>query len=227
MKYLQIIVEGKSEETFVKDVLEKHFSSLGIYVSARKVTTGWDRINNKPAKGGGSGYIKLKNDIFNWIKSDKGRANTYYTTFIDLYAFPKDSGSPYSLQIQNIVDPYTKIQELETAIAKDIDHPSFIPYVQLHEFETLLMVEPDRLLVLFPDAQKGILNLKQEIGSKNPEEINESPKTAPSKRIIKFIPEYEFQKAEVGPMITEDIGLNALRQRCPHFSEWITKLENI
>jgi hypothetical protein len=227
MKYLQMIVEGDSEETFVKDVLEKHFSSLGIYISARKVITGWDRINNKPAKGGGSGYIKLKNDISNWIKSDRGRANTYYTTFIDLYAFPKDSGSPYSLQIQNIADSYKKIQELEAAMAKDIDHPSFIPYVQLHEFETLLMVEPDRLLVMFPDAQKGIRNLKQDIGSTKPEEINESPKTAPSKRIIKYIPDYKSLKAQVGPMIAEAIGLNVLRAQCPHFNEWITKLENI
>ncbi|NJL76090.1 MAG: DUF4276 family protein [Saprospiraceae bacterium] len=60
-----------------------------------------------------------------------------------------------------------------------------------------------------------------------PEEINESAQTAPSKRIIQYLPNYEKQKSQVGPMIAEDIGLELLRQRCPHFNEWITKLESL
>jgi hypothetical protein len=48
MKNLQIIVEGSSEETFVNEVMVKHFATLSIYVSARKIRTGWDRIYNKP-----------------------------------------------------------------------------------------------------------------------------------------------------------------------------------
>ncbi|MBK8042873.1 MAG: DUF4276 family protein [Haliscomenobacter sp.] len=65
------------------------------------------------------------------------------------------------------------------------------------------------------------------MGQTNPEEINESPETAPSKRIIQYLPDYEGQKAQVGPLVAEDIGLNLLRQKCPHFNDWINKLENI
>jgi Domain of unknown function (DUF4276) len=227
MKNLHIIVEGSSEETFVNDVLVKHFAALNIFVSARKIKTGWDRINNKPAKGGLLKYIKFRNDVLRWIQSDNGRANTFYTSFIDLYAFPKDAESPYTAQIQSIVDPYQKIAALENAIGQNINHPNFIPYVQLHEFEALLLVEPDRLLTMYPDGQTGITRLKRDIGNTNPEEINESPQTAPSKRIIQYLPNYEGQKAQVGPLVAEDIGLNLLRQKCPHFNEWINKLENI
>lgn len=227
MKFLNIIVEGSSEETFVNDVLNKHFASLNIFVSARKIRTGWDRMNNKPAKGGMLQYIKFRNDVLRWIESDRDRANTYYTSFIDLYAFPKDSESPYTESIQGIPNPYQKITALEAAIGQDINHPTFIPYVQLHEFEALLLVDPNRLLLMYPEKQLGIKRLIKEIESKNPEEINESPITAPSKRIIKHIPDYAGQKAQVGPLVAEDIGLNLLRESCPHFNEWISKLENL
>jgi hypothetical protein len=227
MKNLQIIVEGSTEETFVNDVMVQHFAPLNIFVSARKIRTGWDRVNSKPAKGGLLKYIKFRNDVLRWIESDRGRANTFYTSFIDLYAFPKDDQSPYTKQIQNIVDHYQRITALEVAIAQDINHPGFIPYVQLHEFEALLLVAPDRLITMYPDAQSGIKVLKENIGKTKPEEINESQKTAPSKRIIKYLPEYEGQKAQVGPLVAGDIGLPALRKNCPHFNDWITKLEKI
>jgi hypothetical protein len=227
MKNLQIIVEGSSEETFVNDVMVKHFAQLKIFVSVRKIKTGWDRLNNKPAKGGLLKYIKFRNDVLRWIQSDRGRANTYYTSFIDLYAFPKDSESPYSIQIQNITDHYQRITALENAISKDINHPNFIPYVQLHEFEALLLVDPDRLITMYPDKQIGINRLKKDIGNTNPEEINESPQTAPSKRIMQHLPDYEGQKAQVGPLVAEEIGMNILRHKCKHFNDWITKLENI
>jgi len=227
MKYLNIIVEGSSEETFVNDTMVNYFAELDIFISARKIRTGWDKINNKPAKGGLLKYSKFKNDVLRWIQSDRGRTNTYYTSFIDLYAFPKDDESPYIAQLQNIVDHYQRIAALEVAIAKDINHPNFIPYVQLHEFEAFLMVDVDRLITMYPDARTSIERIKRNIGNTNPEEINESPQTAPSKRIIQFLPGYEGQKAQVGPLVAEDIGMISLRKNCPHFNEWISKLEKL
>lgn len=227
MKYINIIVEGSSEEVFVNDVLVKHFASLNIFISARKIKTGWDRINNKPSKGGLLKYIKFRNDVLRWIESDRNQSQFWYTSMFDLYAFPKDELSPYNTTIQSISDPYQKIVALESAIAKDINHPKFIPYIQLHEFEAFLLVEPDRLITMYPNGQTGINRLKRDIGSRSPEEINESPQTAPSKRIIKYLPDYEGQKAQVGPLVAEDIGLTVLRNNCPHFNDWITKLENI
>ena len=227
MKYLNIIVEGSSEEVFVNDVLVKHFASLNIFVSSRKIKTGWDRLNNKPAKGGLLKYSKFKNDVLRWIQADRYSPQYWYTSMLDLYAFPKDELSPYSKTIQSITDPYSKILTLEAAITLDIKHPQFIPYIQLHEFEAFLLVDPDRLITMYPNNRTGINRLKRDIGSLRPEEINESPQTAPSKRIIKYLPDYEGQKAQVGPLVAEEIGLSELRNNCPHFNDWITRLENI
>jgi hypothetical protein len=227
MKFLNIIVEGSSEETFVNDVLVKHFASLNIFVSARKIKTGWDRINGKPAKGGLLKYIKFRNDVLRWLQSDRYQPKFWYTSMIDLYAFPKDDQSPYTKEIQMIPDPYEKINALESAIYKDINHSQFIPYVQLHEFEAFVLVDPDKLISMYPEGQAAIARLKKAIGNRYPEEINESPQTAPSKRIIQHLPDYEGQKAQVGPLIAEDIGLPKLRKECRHFNEWITQLENI
>jgi len=227
MKLINIIVEGTSEEIFVKDVLEKHFTPMGKYVSARKIRTGWDKNNNKPAKGGLSSYGKFQKEVQSWIFSDKGRPNCFYTSFIDLYAFPKGQGSPYKKEIQNITNPYERIKSLEEAILRDINDPRFIPYVQLHEFEAFLLTDPDKLLTMYPDQQHAVNKLIKNIGSVKPEEINENPQTSPSKRIIKYLPAYEGQKAQVGPLVSQEIGINILRDKCPHFNEWITKLENI
>lgn len=227
MKYVNIIVEGNTEEAFVNDVLVKYFAPLNIFISARKIRTGWDKLNNKPKKGGLLKYSLFRNDVLRWIESDRNQPQFWYSSMLDLYAFPIDDMSPYKENIQSISDPYKRISRLEAAIAHDINHPKFIPYVQLHEFESLLLVNPDKLITMYPNEQTGINRLKKEIENKRPEEINESIQTAPSKRIIKYLPDYEGQKAQVGPLVAEEIGLTALRLNCPHFNDWITKLENI
>jgi len=146
---------------------------------------------------------------------------------LDLYAFPKDHESPYTNAIQTITNPHQKIIALEDAVALNIGHPRFIPYIQLHEFEAFLLVNVDRLITMYPDGATGIGRLKRDIKNLKPEEINESPHSAPSKRIIRHLPEYEGQKAQVGPLVAEDIGLTELRHKCPHFNEWMNKLEGL
>jgi Domain of unknown function (DUF4276) len=80
---------------------------------------------------------------------------------------------------------------------------------------------------MYPEKAIAISRLKKEIGSLNPEKINETPETAPSTRIINHIPEYECPKAQVGPLGAEDIGLYMLRNKCPHFDAWMSKLESL
>ena len=227
MIYINIIAEGETEEAFVNEVLVSHFAALGKYVSCRRITTGWDKTNSKPAKGGLTSYAKFKNEVENWSNSDRRNQQYWYTSMIDLYAFPTDDLSPYVEKIRSIADRYQRVTALEEAIKKDINHPRFIPYVQLHEFEALVMVDVERLITLYPDQGKRIQLLKEEVASMKPEEINDTLETAPSKRIIKHLPAYKGQKAAVGPLVAADIGLSVLRENCPHFDEWITRLENI
>lgn len=57
----------------------------------------------------------------------------------------------------------------------------------------------------------------------SPEMINNSPETAPSKRLIDAIPDYD--KIVFGNCVVMDIGLEKIREKCPLFNEWVEKLE--
>jgi len=56
-----------------------------------------------------------------------------------------------------------------------------------------------------------------------PEDINDSPEDCPSKRIVNLIPGY--QKPLYGTLAILEIGLARIRAECPHFDEWLRKLE--
>ncbi|MDV7397185.1 DUF4276 family protein, partial [Arthrospira platensis SPKY1] len=57
----------------------------------------------------------------------------------------------------------------------------------------------------------------------SPEEINDHPQTAPSKRLISLLKGYD--KALHGPLVALDIGLDRLRVENPRFDAWIKRLE--
>ncbi len=97
----------------------------------------------------------------------------------------------------------------------------------MHEFETFILVDSDQLELFYPDHQNAVARLKNDIAGIEPERVNERPTHAPSKRIIRRIAEYEDMKTIVAPSLAEIIGLQALRTACPHFNEWLTKLENL
>jgi hypothetical protein len=60
---------------------------------------------------------------------------------------------------------------------------------------------------------------------KSPEEINDSKETAPSKRIENHCPSYD--KVIDGILIIKEIGLHKIREQCPHFNSWLTRLEKL
>ncbi|MCC7196419.1 MAG: DUF4276 family protein [Gemmatimonadaceae bacterium] len=57
-----------------------------------------------------------------------------------------------------------------------------------------------------------------------PEHIDDGPETSPPKRILKEFP--RFRKTVQGINIARHIGMERLRGRCPHFHEWLAKLES-
>ncbi|WP_081436174.1 DUF4276 family protein [Magnetococcus marinus] len=59
----------------------------------------------------------------------------------------------------------------------------------------------------------------------SPEHINDSPATAPSKRIQTICKSYD--KVVHGTLIALDIGLESIRQHCPLFDAWIKRLEGL
>lgn len=218
---LNIIVEGQTEETFVNKMLRPHLGTLDVFASARCVETG--RKRGRIFRGGMISYVKAKKDIALWMKQEKGK-EVRFTTMFDLYRLPDDF--PGLEEAKQKIDPYKKIEVLEEKLGADIASHRFIPYLQLHEYEALLFSGLDKFQHYYIEQRSQLTALKQDVyGITNPELINENPATAPSKRIIKYLPSYEGEKPSAGPIIAEHIGLQEIRSKCQHFNAWVSQLE--
>lgn len=218
---LHIIAEGQTEETFVNRVLAPYLGERNIFADTHCVTT--RRHHGKVWRGGMRRYAQVKRDIDLWRRNDQ-QEDARFTTFLDLYALPNDF--PGRSQAAQHSDPYEKVEVIERALADNVQDGRFIPYIQLHEFEALVLTDPRKLEHDFIDHEEAIRQLEELVsGFSSPEEIDEGPTTAPSKRIIHEIPEYAGRKATAGPNVTEKIGIERLREKCPHFNTWLKTLE--
>lgn len=222
---LHLLVEGSTEERFVNRVLAPHLGAAGVFADARKVETG--RRPGKIYRGGMLSYEQVAKDLQRWMKEDV-RPDAWYSTMLDLYALPDDF--PDFAGTSRISDPYRRVEQLEAAFATAIDHRRFIPYLQLHEFEALVLTDPSHLDWFFIEGtdQKAIAQLNALSASYDcPELIDDGVETAPSKRIIAELPAYARLKAAVAPEVVAKIGLGRVRERCPHFGAWLASLEQI
>lgn len=225
---LNVLCEGPTEEKFVKEVLGPYLKGYDIIVKSRILVTS----RKKKALGGLISYQQARNDLSLWMKevAHRNSETHYFTTMFDLYALPDDfPGMKENLLVH---DAYVKIGNIEEAFGLDINNHHFIPYIQLHEFEALLFCEIEKLTIDYPKCQKDILALKEILRTHNdnPELIDSSPQTAPSKWIIKAIEgkrRYNYDKPKSGTTVTKSIGMEYLKHRCRHFNEWISKLKSI
>ncbi len=218
---LHFIVEGQTEEAFVNSVLRGHLGDYNIAAVTRCVET--SRKRRKIHRGGMIDYQRAKRDITRWMKEDQN-PDARFTTMFDLYALPTDF--PEFDSAKKCTNPYERVETLEQAMAQDIDSSRFIPYIQLHEFEALIFSDPSTLSTHFHNHNNPIDRLiKMSTDFKSPELIDDGKESAPSKRLIHEIPEYDGRKVSVGPLVTSKIGLDTLREECPHFHSWIEKIE--
>ncbi len=218
---LYIVVEGQTEEAFVNDVLGPRLYPRGVYPSARL-------IGRPGHKGGNVSYARLKNDVSLLLKQDQG---AFCTTLIDFYAlgdgFP---GNPPPPNIPNI----EKVRRIEQAVMADIidslgEHrradARFLPYLQLHEYEGLLFSDPAAFAtgIYHPHLLEQFQNIRAQFPT--PEDINDDPLSAPSKRVLRICPDYN--KPLYGTLAALSVGIDAMRRECPHFKEWFDRLETL
>jgi hypothetical protein len=220
-----IVVEGPTEQIFVRDFLAPAMSVKGIYLHAA-------RIGSPGHKGGNIRFERAKNDIGNFLKQ---RTDTYVSTIFDYFRIDADwpgkeqiseqvkSGAAFSAaQKAELLEDATRQKIVASFSNNNADH-RFIPYISMHEFEALLFSDPVVLAEKIKVAPERIEQILAEYAS--PEEINDRPETAPSKRIAALMSGY--QKIVMGSSIAETIGLATMRQRCPHFNQWLTHLEQL
>jgi hypothetical protein len=168
----------------------------------------------------------MRRDIVNTLKSHCEHDESF-TTMIDLYGLPTDFPGK-ATQNHSPSNPTLYVEALEEAFGIDIGDRRFIPYIQLHEYETMLFADPDAFRIAFENCDNAIEQLMT-IARSVPsiEHINDGQTTAPSKRIIDLIPRYQGLKPSAGPDIAEYIGLTVIRAKCAHVHAWLTRLEGL
>jgi hypothetical protein len=218
MRRVLVLAEGSTEERFIKDVLAPHLEVRNIFAIPKILTT--KRTKQGPDfKGGITDYQKVENDLKRLL-GDTDAA--YVTTFIDYYGLP---GTFPGMTSRPAGSPQVRVGHVETVWQRHINHQRFRPYLMIHEFEALLFSKPDELSRAL--YQSSLLPKLHDIRHQfsTPEDINDDPNTAPSKRIVDIFPAY--QKALYGPLVAKRIGLETLRRECNHFNDWLTWLEGI
>lgn len=224
MTRLHLTVEGQTEQVFAANVLIPHLAATGVYLSKSQLAA-HARKKRTAHRGGVLAYSPFKNDICRRLREDQS-PDVRFSMMVDLYGLPRDFPAFAEAAKEN--DPYTRVAKLESALRDDIGDTRFIPYIQLHEFEALLLSNPRRFGSYFIDSDRQIMALERLCEQYDtPEKINDGEQTAPSKRIGVQIPEYLARKPTAGPIIAAHIGLAAIRDKCPHFNSWLTRLEQL
>lgn len=218
MNRVKILAEGQTEVRFTNSILAPFFGSKGIVLAPVLLRE----------RGGSFRYPRIRKEIINTLKSEPGAS---VTTFVDYYGMPNDwPGRGAANSCRTVQE---KAKTIEDALLEDIQNhmgesfnpARFIPYVQMHEFEALLFSNPVTLANSL--GETGLLDIFEEVRNScsSPEEINDNFETCPSRRIKNAYP--QFKKTINGISAAGYIGLEKMRQECPHFDGWITKLESL
>lgn len=213
-----ILVEGQTEERFVKDVLAPHFLARQSYLSPTILVT--KRVKDGPNfKGGVISFAKFENDARRLLG---GAGGALVTTMLDYYRLPPDFPGMAS---RTPGTPLQRVAHVESALARHFGSPqNFLPFLALHEFEAWLFSSPDELprALTEPNKQPEFAGIRASVAT--PEHINERPEHSPSKRIARLFPAYK--KTLHGPTVASRIGLDQIRGQCPHFDDWLRQLES-
>jgi hypothetical protein len=227
MRQLYLYVEGQTEQTFADTVLMPHLALFEVYLMGC-ILVEHSRAKGRTHRGGVTRYEPFKRGLLSILKQHD-RPDVTISTMVDLYSLPNTfPGWEEAKKLRG--DPQSRVASLEQSLAADINsnRERFIPYIQLHEYEALLFADPEKMSLYYAEQPNAISELQRIADAhENPELINDGESTAPSKRIIAHLPDYEGAKVVVGPQVAEIIGLDTLRAKCPHFSEWVKALEQL
>lgn len=193
MVRLLISVEGLSEFRFLKQIIVPHLANIGISTQLHNMK-------------GNISVVRVSNKL-NKLVHNYDNVSTLY----DFYGFKK------------LVAGETK-QSLENKIKNKIrpkQQNKIIPYIQMYEFEALLFSHSEKMASGLNTSTDWIDEVLDNF-SQNPETINNTRNTAPSKRIER---KASYIKTTHAPNILSSIGLTRIRKKCHGFNEWLTKLE--
>jgi hypothetical protein len=220
MKRGLVLVEGQTEEQFVNECLAPPLLARGLALSPTIVKTK-RTVGGAHFKGGVTSYAQVSRDL-GLLLRDTGAS--VITSVLDYYALP--TSFPGMLD-RPAGSPGHRVVHVENAWAAAVDDARFVPHATLHELEAWVYAAPARLEAwMFNDDQAVIAAIAEVAAAhRTPEDIDEGPQTAPSKRLCDVFPAY--QKPLHGPLALMAIGIEGIREACPHFARWLARLESI
>lgn len=205
-----IVCEGQTEVEFVKTCLAPYLLNSQVLA--------FPSLLQSPSGHHRGGRITVER-LVKFVSHQYHQADRI-TTLVDFYGFQDRNGRSRA-QLET---------DIRTGIARTTSgyDPRFVlPYVQPYEFEGLLFTDPQAFEWVTdgwsPETRQALTAVTQAFAS--PEDINNSPETAPSKRILRIFPDGAYSKTEHGPLIAEAIGVDAIRAKCPAFSTWVAQLQ--
>ena len=228
MTRLLVHVEGQTEETFVNEVLAPHLIELGLTsVGARLMGNARQRDH----RGGVRAWRDVQRDIVRHLRNDQ---ECIATTMVDYYGMPMAGRRAWPGRSEAAEREFrNKASTIEDGLSAAIrqtmgpgfEEGRFIPYVMMHEFEAMLFSDCERFGegIGHPELAPRFQEIRDQFDS--PEEIDDSPVTAPSRRIVELLPGY--QKPLMGNLAALEIGLDGIRTECPNFQTWLERLEGI
>jgi hypothetical protein len=208
MKRLVFIVEGDTEIILVQNLIVPYLINLGFQNPMHAQTIITNRKQHK--KGGVTGYGKFKNEITRTLS----QGNVIITTLIDFFRLPND--------FPGYTDDSMKIEQIENAILEDFNNNNdIIPYIQRHELEALMFSNRNGFELVIDNNEK-LLEIDYILEKyNNPEDINNLPETAPSKRLKNI---FNYDKTGDGELIFGMLEIESIIEKCPRFSEWINRI---
>ncbi len=226
MARLIVQVEGVTEEEFVGALLTPHLLACG-WESV--VATRMGRARARDRRHGVKGWDVVRQSIVKHLREDAGCC---VTTLVDYYGLPATGprGWPGRQEAASrpLPDRGAWVQRalseaMAAALGGEYEARRFLPFVLMHEFEALLFSDCGRFAESIGQPELAVPLQAIRDAFRTPEEINDNPLTAPSKRVETLVPGYV--KSLMGPLAALGIGLGTIRQECPHFRAWVAQLE--
>ena len=205
---LAIVVEGQTEEEFVKCVLADHLRTCCVEPTP-------SLLDSKRNEGGNVTVGRLASEMARLFWS-----YDQVTSLVDFYGFRCKGGASKE-------DLERRIHcEVDRKIRVSYDQSRVFPYIQKYEFEGMLFSDVtvfDELLDRPPDLVEKLSAIRSKF--ETPEHINDGKETHPSRRIEYVMPSYH--KRVDGPLLADRMGLTTIRAECPRFNQWVARLESL
>lgn len=212
-----MLVEGQSEEVFVKRTLTPYLAEKGIFVQPPIVLWTKRLAAGSGFRGGVSHWDQIRKNLLPLTRD----SDAWVTTMLDFYGLPDDF--PGRIEALAPGNPRDRAATLQARFAAEIGHERFLPFLAVHEFEAWIFCAPDAVAEHFgvPALATKIRNAAAAAG--DPELIDHGADSHPKARLEALRTGYK--ETSDGPTLMEKIGVDAIRGTCPHFRAWLDKLE--